>query len=474
MLFQSMDFALFLPIVFAVYWLLNRWNITVRNLFITASSYFFYGFWDVRFLALIALSSIVDFYIGKTLQQTEAKSKRKSLLVISLALNFGLLGYFKYANFFIESFTDAFQLLGHQISAPSLAIILPVGISFYTFQTLSYTIDIYNRKIRATQSIISFFAFVSFFPQLVAGPIERAKDLLPQFRDKKKLALPSITSGLRQMLWGFFKKLVIADNCGLLVDQVYGNLYSYNGLTVGVAAILFAFQIYADFSGYSDIAIGTARLFGFHLKQNFKNPYFANGIADFWRRWHISLSSWFKDYVYIPLGGSYVHSRRLVVNIIIVFVVSGLWHGANYTFLLWGLSHAIFYLLELAGSNVIRLKPGRTILASLSKGLMPLYTFTVVTLCWVLFRAENLTHFTAIMTQIFNLDIHSTLQIQTNILGLFIIGMLAIEWVNRKQPFGMSSLSSRWWLDTVVVAIVFWSTLLWRANQEVEFIYFQF
>lgn len=305
MLFNSIDFAIFLPIVFLIYWFVTNKNLKLQNVFLVIASYFFYGWWDWRFLALIIFSTLLDYWVGRLMAQETKVLNRKILLWISILVNLGFLGFFKYYNFFLDNFIQAFSLFGMPISARSLSIILPVGISFYTFQTLSYSIDVYRKKLKPTTDVAAFTAFVSFFPQLVAGPIERATSLLPQFYKRRQFEYHKAIDGLRQILWGFFKKVVIADNCAHFVNIIFESPQDYSVSTLVLGAILFAFQIYGDFSGYSDIAIGTARLFGFNLTQNFAFPYFSRDIAEFWRRWHISLSTWFRDYLYIPLGGSW-------------------------------------------------------------------------------------------------------------------------------------------------------------------------
>src|SRR5690554_4260711 len=304
MLFNSIDFAVFLPIVFVLYWFVFNKNLKVQNGLIAVASYVFYGWWDWRFLSLILFSTLVDYSIGRSLGVTNNPSRRKTLLAISVIVNIGFLGFFKYYNFFLDNFITAFSFFGHEIGASSLNIVLPVGISFYTFQTMSYTIDVYRRKLEPTKDFVAFTAFVSFFPQLVAGPIERATNLLPQFYTRRHFDYGKAVDGLRQILWGLFKKIVIADNCAIFANDIFNNSESYSGSTLALGALFFAFQIYNDFSGYSDIAIGTSRLFGFSLMRNFAFPYFSRDIAEFWRRWHISLSTWFRDYLYIPLGGS--------------------------------------------------------------------------------------------------------------------------------------------------------------------------
>ncbi|MBN1987260.1 MAG: MBOAT family protein, partial [Prolixibacteraceae bacterium] len=344
MLFNSIDFAIFLPVVFFLYWFVTSKNLPVQNAFLILVSYVFYGWWDWRFLSLIVFSSGVDYLVGIYLAKSKIQRNRKILLLISIVVNLGFLGFFKYFNFFTESFARAFTLFGKTIEPTTLNIILPVGISFYTFQTLSYSIDIYKRKIEPTNDVVSFFAFVSFFPQLVAGPIERAAHLLPQFYTKRTFEYTKAFDGVKQIFWGLFKKMVIADNCALIVNQIFDNYTNYSGSTLLLGTFFFAFQIYGDFSGYTDIAIGTARLFGFELKQNFAYPYFSRDIAEFWRRWHISLTSWFRDYLYIPLGGSRGGTWMKIRNTFIVFLVSGLWHGANWTFIVWGIFNAVLFL----------------------------------------------------------------------------------------------------------------------------------
>lgn len=345
MLFNSIEFAIFLPIVFLLYWFVFQRNLKWQNLFIVIVSYIFYGWWDWRFLFLIFFSSAQDYFLARMLINEENQRKRKWILATSIITNLGILGFFKYYNFFIENFITAFTLFGVQPNIHTMQILLPVGISFYTFQTLSYTIDVYNRKLEATKDFVAFSAFVSFFPQLVAGPIERATNLLPQFYKKRQFNYDLAKDGMRQILWGLFKKMVIADNCAHYANMIFNDYESHTGTTLIFGAVLFAFQIYGDFSGYSDIAIGTSKLFGFNLMRNFAYPYFSRDIAEFWRRWHISLSTWFKDYLYIPLGGSRGGNFSRAKNTFIIFIVSGFWHGANWTFIIWGLSTLYLYCL---------------------------------------------------------------------------------------------------------------------------------
>jgi D-alanyl-lipoteichoic acid acyltransferase DltB (MBOAT superfamily) len=395
MYFNSLEFFIFLPIVFILYWFVTKRNLNYQNLLVVSASYVFYGWWDWRFLSLIIFSSFVDYSIGLLLKKEIKLSKRKLLLWVSICVNLGFLGFFKYYNFFIESFVDSFAFFGKQVQVNTLSIILPVGISFYTFQTLSYTIDVYYKRLEPTKNIISFFAFVSFFPQLVAGPIERATNLLPQFYKKRTFNYTEAIDGLRQALWGLFKKVVIADNCAKYANIIFNHSDDYSGSTLFLGAFFFAFQIYGDFSGYSDIAIGISRLFGFNLKRNFAFPYFSRDIAEFWRRWHISLSTWFRDYLYIPLGGSRGGTLMKIKNTFIIFLVSGFWHGANWTFVIWGFLNALYFLpLMLANKNRVNtdiVAQGK-FLPNFRELSQMTITFLITLIAWVFFRANTVEH----------------------------------------------------------------------------------
>lgn len=477
MLFNSIDFAVFLPIVFLIYWGLTKKNIKLQNLFLVLASYVFYGWWDWRFLGLIAFSTLVDFTVGKLMRSVQNPFRRKCYLWISIFVNIGFLGFFKYYNFFIESFVDAFSLFGRHLEFSSLSIILPVGISFYTFQTLSYTIDVYKRKIAPTNDIIAFSAFVSFFPQLVAGPIERATNLLPQFYVKRKFVYEKAADGMRQILWGLFKKIVIADNCAEYANLVFNNSDEYSGSTLLLGVLFFTFQIYGDFSGYSDIAIGTSRLFGFNLKQNFAFPYFSRDIAEFWRRWHISLSTWFRDYVYIPLGGSRGGIKSNIRNTFIIFVVSGFWHGANWTFIVWGLLNALYFLplmlLRRNRLNTDTVAKGK-IFASFSEiGKMTL-TFFLTVLAWIFFRADSVSHAFSYLSGIFSRDIIAYPQvINLEVVGLVLFFMV-VEWFGRNSQYGLEHIANfprwiRWPSYFLLIVLIFAFT-----GEQQEFIYFQF
>ncbi len=482
MLFNSIDFAIFLPIVFLLYWFGTNKNLKLQNFLIVAASYLFYGWWDWRFLSLILFSTIVDYLVGLQLKTEHNQSKRRVLLWISIIVNLGFLGFFKYFNFFLDNFVSTFSFFGTEIKANSLNIILPVGISFYTFQTLSYTIDVYKRKLEPTKDFIAFSAFVSFFPQLVAGPIERATNLLPQFCKKRTFDYLKAVDGMRQILWGLFKKIVIADNCAEYANLIFNNSADYSGSTLVLGAIFFTFQIYGDFSGYSDIAIGTSRLFGFDLMQNFNFPYFSRDIAEFWRRWHISLSTWFRDYVYIPLGGSRGGTWMKVRNTFIIFIVSGFWHGANWTFIVWGALNAIYFLpLLLTNSNRNNLKTvaQEKILPSIQELSFMLLTFGLTVFAWIFFRAENLGHafnyISGILSTSF-FEIPKFPGIRRALMILILTGIFVlIEWYGREQQFAIQYLGFNWkrpiryaMYYAIIIAIFLF------IGKEQEFVYFQF
>ena len=457
-------------------------SIKLQNLLIVIASYVFYGWWDWRFLSLIAFSTLVDYSVGIRLGIEQNQLKRKILLWISIIVNLGFLGFFKYYNFFIDNFTQAFSFFGREISSSSLNIILPVGISFYTFQTLSYTIDVYKGKLKPTKDLIAFTAFVSFFPQLVAGPIERAANLLPQFYKSREFDYNKAVDGMRQILWGLFKKVVIADNAAEFANLIFNNSADYSGSTLLLGAIFFTFQIYGDFSGYSDIAIGTSRLFGFDLMRNFHFPYFSRDIAEFWRRWHISLASWFRDYLYIPLGGSRGSTWMKVRNIFIIFLVSGFWHGANWTFIVWGVLNALYFLpLLLAKKNRNYLGPVAEdkVWPNIKEASMMIGTFGLTVLAWVFFRAENVGHGFSIISEIlssslFSLPAFEGKQRAAIVLLLIAIFML-IEWNGRDEDYAIANLGMKWKRPVryaLYYGIMF--ALVWFQGEQQEFIYFQF
>ena len=496
MLFNSIEFAFFLPLVFLIYWAIGYAKINdtlklrLQNTFVLIASYVFYGWWDWRFLILIAFTSFCSWgsglLIGKSASSVDNK-RAKAWMIANIVINLTVLGIFKYYDFFVSEFG---QIFGIYTNSLLLRIILPVGISFYTFQALSYSIDVYRGKIEPTKDIIAFFAFISFFPQLVAGPIERATNLLPQFLNKRTFSYDQATDGMRQILWGLFKKIVVADNCASYVDQVWATYDTQTGSTLLLAAILFTFQIYGDFSGYSDIAIGTAKLFGIKLMRNFNNPYFSRDIAEFWRRWHISLTTWFRDYVYIPLGGSRpeipAHIKNpdrykkwiIVRNTFVIFLLSGFWHGANWTFMVWGAYHALLFLpLILLGKNrkyTNQVAEGR-LFPTWKEAIQILFTFALVVLGWIIFRAETITQ---AMEYVCRLGNTSLFTIPMIIGGLkrtlfFIVVMLIVEWIDRSKehPFSLSHIPQ--WARFVVIYILILCMLEFAGNSQ-SFIYFQF
>lgn len=394
MLFNSLEYLIFLPVIFCLYWFVFYKSLKTQNLLLLISSYIFYGWWDFRFLSLIFLSTLIDYFVGLKIYNSQNNTVKKSYLWVSIFFNLSLLGTFKYFNFFIDSWFDLIGTFGYEYQSTwTLNVILPVGISFYTFQTISYSLDIYFKKLRPTKDFISFASFVCFFPQLVAGPIERASNLLPQILKNRVFKYEQGVQGLRLILWGMFKKVVIADSLGPRVDLIFENYQIYDGGILFLGLVYFSFQIYCDFSGYSDIAIGTAKLFGINLRKNFNLPYFSKNIKDFWKRWHISLSSWFRDYLYIPLGGSKEGKWLSLRNIFIVFIVSGFWHGANWTFIVWGLLHALLYTPFFLSSRRISVKKKRSIkklrFPFLEKIIQIFITYLITTITWVFFRSEN-------------------------------------------------------------------------------------
>lgn len=480
MLFNSWSFALFLPLVFLLYWSVRSAGDRAQNAFIIAASYLFYGFWDYRFLALIVLSSATDYVVGLGLAAESRPRYRRWWLGASLAVNLGVLGFFKYFNFFAESMGRMLSSVGMQADVVTLHVILPVGISFYTFQTLSYTIDVYRRRVEPTRDVLAFFAFVGFFPQLVAGPVERAKNLLPQFLRRRTFDLEEAKEGLRLMLWGFFKKVVVADNLAPHVDAIFANSASVGGGILALGLVLFAFQIYGDFSGYSDIAVGVARLFRIRLMRNFAYPYFARDIGEFWRRWHISLSSWFRDYVYIPLGGNRTSTWWHVRNVMVTFGLSGLWHGANWTFVVWGLLHGLYYLpLMLRGRH----RPhddiaGRRRAFAKSREVVAIGgTFAATTVAWAFFRAESLSHAVQYLggIAIWQTGRGGVLDVIPLAIAIFSTATLVlVEWLQRDREHGLDirHLSPRVrWAAYLVLALA----VAFLGNvAELQFIYFQF
>ncbi len=469
MLFNSSEFFLFFPLVVTTYFFLP---FKFRVWFLLAASYFFYASWKIEYLILILFSTLIDYWVALKIADSKEKPKKKQWLYFSIIANLGTLFVFKYLNFFIENAVDVLEVLGLNYAAPIASFLLPIGISFYTFQSMSYSIDVYNGKMEPERNIGVFALYVSFFPQLVAGPIERANRLIPQFKKNFQFEYRRVSSGLKQMLWGFFKKLVIADNLASIVDLIYSSPEEYGGGLLLLGTYCFAFQIYCDFSGYSDIAIGTARILGFNLMENFKLPYLSKSIPEFWNRWHISLSQWFRDYVYIPLGGNRVSKTTFILNIIIVFVVSGLWHGASWTFIIWGCLHGIFYLLYRNFENVIKKLPN----------LLGIFiTFQLVVLCWIFFRANSLDDgifiLKSIATNPFNFIGIENLILLGNIGHLFIITVLLFGFICI-DPFMDRLINGK--IKTtnnqshLIFGTILTSIFLFGYFSEIRFIYFQF
>ena len=484
MLFNSFEYLIFLPIVFLLYWFVFDYALSKckhqllwQNLFVVVASYIFYGWWDWRFLILIAITTLLSFLSGIGIEKAPTQRGKKAVMIANIAVNLGILGVYKYYDFFAREFAEFF---GMESDFLLLHLILPVGISFYTFQALSYSIDVYRRQIEPCHDIVAFTAFLSFFPQLVAGPIERATNLLPQFQKKRTFDYATAVDGMRQILWGLFKKIVIADNCATYVDTVFADISSQSGSTLVLAAVLFSFQIYGDFSGYSDIAIGTAKLFGIKLMRNFHVPYFSRDIAEFWRRWHISLTTWFRDYVYIPLGGSRPDTSSLspnslfassptaytkciaVRNTFIIFLLSGFWHGATWTFVLWGAYHALLFVpLLLMGKNR-RYRADDQTWRDIPRMLL---TFVLVVIGWILFRSPDMGSCVEYLAGIWDRSIVSMPFVENAghlaATAIAILVMLGMEW--RRQ------LPNRWWMYFALTLAIWWF-----AGQDMDFIYFQF
>lgn len=484
MLFNSLSFAVFLPIVFVLYWFFTNRNLKLQNGLLLVSSYFFYACWDWRFMFLLLFSTLLDYFTGLKMQDSQDQKHRKIWFWLSIIINLGFLGVFKYYNFFAESFAESVSHFGWQVSPLMLSVILPVGISFYTFHGLSYVIDIYKNRIKAERNFVDYAVFVSFFPLLVAGPIERATHLLPQIKKQRTFDYAKAADGLRQILWGLFKKIVIADNCAEYANYIFNNSAEMNGSTLVLGALFFTFQIYGDFSGYSDIALGTARLFGIELLRNFAFPYFSRDIAEFWRRWHISLSSWFKDYLYIPLGGSKGGNWMRIRNTFIIFLVSGFWHGANWTFIVWGLLHALFILpsiiMKTNRNNLEIVAQGR-IFPTLKEFLQIFITFSLAVFAWIFFRAENIEHAISYINGIFSPSVFSYPKFEgmenawTKL--VLILLFLLIEWQGRENQYALegmkrvSSKSARWLSYIIILLIIYFYG---NFGETVEFIYFQF
>ena len=485
MLFNSLGFAIFLPVVFALYWFWAVRSVRAQNLLLLVASYFFYGCWNWKFVFLLIFSTLLDFFTGIKMSEATDRRKKKFWFWLSITVNIGFLGAFKYYNFFAQSFEQLFANFGFRENLWTVKVILPVGISFYTLHGLSYVIDVYNNRIKAERNFVDYAVFVCFFPLLVAGPIERATHLLPQIKHKRSFDYSKAVDGLKQILWGFFKKIVIADQCAVYANLTFNHPNAYSGSTLVVGAVMFAIQIYCDFSGYSDIALGTARLFGIELLRNFAFPYFSRDIAEFWRRWHISLSSWFRDYLYIPLGGSKGNIWTKIRNTFIIFLISGLWHGANWTFIAWGALNALFILPS------ILLKTNRKNLDIVAKGrLFPstreiasiILTFGLTVFAWIFFRADSIGHALTYIRYIFTKSLFQVPDFSDTVLPpsllIYIFLFFSVEWFQREHQYALQTLGHgwgrtlRWQLYSLLTIIIFYyfSSIIDRQ----PFIYFQF
>ncbi len=475
MLFNSLQYLLFLPLVFTVYWLVNAKSLKLQNLLLLAASYYFYACWDWRFLFLLMFSTGLDYYTGLKMYEAENTKMKKFWFWLSIGINVGFLGVFKYYNFFADSLATSLSAIGIQANFWTLQIILPVGISFYTFHGLSYVIDIYKNRIEPERNIVDYSLFVSYFPLLVAGPIERATHLLPQIKRKRQFNYSQAIQGVKQIVFGLFKKIVVADNCAFFVNQIFDNSGAYSASELWMGAILFAFQIYGDFSGYSDIALGTSKLFGIELLRNFKFPYFSKDIADFWRRWHISLSTWFRDYLYIPLGGSQGGKAMRLRNTFIIFLVSGFWHGANWTFILWGLLHALMFIpLLITDTNRKNLSDSDYAWKDVPKIIL---TFLLVCVAWVFFRADTVSEAFQYVSGMFHLNSLSLdlffkdgkYALFTAICTISIFTLLFIEWKNLRLRSHDVQLNKY-----LVFALLVMICFMGAFKNQMSFIYFQF
>jgi alginate O-acetyltransferase complex protein AlgI len=482
MLFNSISFAIFLPIIFILYWFVTKGNLRFQNILLLISSYFFYACWDWRFLFLLIFSTLLDYFTGIKIYKSPTTKDKYFWLFLSIIINLSFLFIFKYYNFFVTSFASGLSLLGIKANAITLNIMLPVGISFYTFHGLSYVIDIYKKNIKPEYDFINYSVFVSFFPLLVAGPIERATHLLPQILRKRNFDYAKAVDGLRQILWGLIKKVVIADNCATFANLIFNNSDDYTGSTNVLGAFFFTIQIYCDFSGYSDIALGTARLFGLDLLRNFAFPYFSRDIAEFWRRWHISLSSWFKDYLYIPLGGSKGGMWMKIRNTFIIFLVSGFWHGANWTFIIWGLLNALYIMPSIVfntNRNNIEIVAKGKYLPGIREFISIIFTFILTLFAWIFFRASNIHNAINYISKIFSFSLFTIPHFigisKAKIILIFIIVFIVIEWIGREEQYAIANFGVKWykpirWLMYYVFILLI---LQFSGNQQ-EFIYFQF
>lgn len=478
MLFNSIDFAIFLPIVFLIYWFLTNKNLRLQNALLLLASYIFYACWDWRFLFLLMFSTLLDYFTGLKMQDAKNQNGKRFWFWLSVMVNLGFLGVFKYYNFFAESFAEAISHFGLQVNPLTINVILPVGISFYTFHGLSYVVDIYKERIKAERNFVDYAVFVSFFPLLVAGPIERATHLLPQIKKERTFNYTKAVDGLRQILWGLFKKIVIADNCAEYANEIFNNSNDQSGSTLVLGAIFFTFQIYGDFSGYSDIALGTARLLGIELLRNFAFPYFSRDIAEFWRRWHISLSSWFRDYLYIPLGGSIGGNWMRIRNTFIIFVVSGFWHGDNWTFIVWGALNAIFIMPSIimkTNRNNMEIIAKGSVFPSLKECFQVMVTFGLTVFTWIFFRADNLEHAVTYISGIASKSLFSKPAVMPFYLIFIIVIFIVIEWLGREEQYALADLGLKWKSPIrYAMYLALLIAIFWYGGKEQQFIYFQF
>ncbi len=485
MLFNSLDFALFLPIVFLLYWFVLQKNLRAQNVLLLVASYYFYACWDYRFLFLLGFSTFLDYFSGIKIHEAQDRKTKLMWLRLCIGINLGFLGVFKYYNFFADSLAHSLSFLGIHTNFATINVILPVGISFYTFHGLSYIFDIYKDKIKPVRNFIEYSVFVSFFPLLVAGPIERATHLLPQIQKSRHFDNAKAIDGLRQILWGLFKKIVIADNCAEYANLIFNNSAAYSGFSLVLGAIFFTFQIYGDFSGYSDIALGTARLFGIELLRNFAFPYFSRDIAEFWRRWHISLSSWFKDYLYFPLGGSKGGMWMKVRNTFIIFLVSGFWHGANWTFIAWGALNALYFLPLLLlnkNRNNLEIVAQGKYLPTIKETLSMLVTFSLTVFAWIFFRANSIEHaFSYIRQMVVGIVEDPFCILSTGFWApyktvlILITLFMSIEWFGREQPYAIAKIGLKWYKPirwSMYYALII--SIFYFAVEKTQFIYFQF
>ena len=481
MLFNSISFAIFLPIIFVLYWFFTNKSLKLQNLLLLVASFYFYSCWDWRFVFLLLFSILLDYFSGIKMENSKNSNERKFWLWLSIGINLGFLGFFKYYNFFAENFAEMLQNFGLKVNPWTLKVILPVGISFYTFHGLSYVLDIYFKRIKAERNFVEYAVFVSFFPLLVAGPIERATHLLPQIKVKREFSYEKAVDGMRQILWGLFKKMVIADNCAVFANQIFANSATASGSELVLGALFFTFQIYGDFSGYSDIALGTARLFGIDLLRNFAFPYFSRDIAEFWRRWHISLSSWFRDYLYIPLGGSKGGNWMRIRNTFAIFLVSGFWHGANWTFIIWGFLNALFIMPSIilkTNRNNLEIVAMNKLIPSLRDVFNILLTFSLTVFAWIFFRAESVHHAIEYIVGIFNASLFTIPDVKTAAYATLILiaFFMLIEWIGREHQFALQDFLVkkprfiRWLFYGFIILLIG----LFLQTHETPFIYFQF